>query len=116
MKATSYMIPLVVAAAGWWLLRKRSKEESGSEVLNNASEPLITPERDRIGLLTDKPVSLENIRKGVARGWYKAELLRKNGQPAVYLYGKDANGRNYGDTYPITEETYRALKAGVKSL
>ena len=61
--------------------------------------------------MNDTPVSLENIRKGVERGWYKATLCRVDGKPAIYLYGIDANGNNYGDTYPITENDWQTLKA-----
>ena len=60
--------------------------------------------------MNDAPVSLENIRKGVSRGWYKAILCRVDGQPAIYLYGLDANGNNYGDTYPISENDWQILK------
>ena len=59
----------------------------------------------------DTPVSLDNIRKGVERGWYRAVLVRVNGAPGIYLYGKDTNGNNYGDTYPISEADWQTLKA-----
>ena len=61
--------------------------------------------------MDDKPVSLDNIRKGVARGWYKATLVRRQGKPYIYLYGKNAEGNNYGDIYPISEEDWQTLKA-----
>ena len=61
--------------------------------------------------MQDNPVSLWNIRTGVARGWYKATLVRKNGQPGIYLYGKDADGNNYGDIFPISENDWQTLKA-----
>ena len=60
--------------------------------------------------MSDTPVSIENIRKGVERGWYKAVLCRVNGKPAVFLYGKDADGENYGDYYPISEVDWQTLK------
>ena len=63
------------------------------------------------GLITDQPVTIDNIRKGVERGWYNALLCRVDGQPAIYLYGIDANGNNYGDTYPISEADWQTLKA-----
>lgn len=61
--------------------------------------------------MEDTPVSAENIRKGVARGWYNAVLVRVKGQPAVYLFGKDTNGAEYGDTFPISEEEWQQLKS-----
>ena len=66
--------------------------------------------RDSVNGMNDTPVSLDNIRKGVERGWYRAVLMRVNGQPAIYLYGKDANGNTYGDTYPISEADWQTLK------
>lgn len=60
--------------------------------------------------MNDTPVSIENVRKGVERGWYKAVLMRVNGVPAIYLYGKDTNGNTYGDTYPISESDWQTLK------
>lgn len=61
--------------------------------------------------MSDAPVSIENIRRGVKNGWYKAVLMRKNGQPAIYLYGKSIDGNNYGDIYPISEADWQTLKA-----
>lgn len=61
--------------------------------------------------MSDTPVSLDNIRKGVERGWYKARLTRVNGQPAIYLYGLNTAGQEYGDTYPISENDWQTLKA-----
>ena len=61
--------------------------------------------------MDDTPVSLDNIRKGVSRGWYKARLTRVNGQPAIYLYGLNTAGKEYGDTYPISENDWQTLKA-----
>ena len=60
--------------------------------------------------MEDAPVSLDNIRKGVQRGWYSATLCRVNGTPAIHLYGKDASGNNYGDVFPITEADWQTLK------
>lgn len=61
--------------------------------------------------MSDTPVSAENVRKGVSRGWYKAALTRVNGQPAIYLYGKDTNGLEYGDKFPISETEWQQLKS-----
>lgn len=60
--------------------------------------------------MDDTPVSLDNIRKGVERGWYKARLTRVNGQPAIYLYGLNTAGQEYGDTYPLSENDWQTLK------
>lgn len=69
-----------------------------------------------VGTMQDSPVSLENIRKGVARGWYNAALCTINGKPAVKLSGT-ANGKPYSDYYPVTQATWNALKNdGVKSI
>lgn len=66
----------------------------------------------RIGAMTDTPVSLDNIRKGVARGWYKADaVFYVFGTPSVRLSGKDTTGTMYSDVYPITQATYDALVA-----
>ena len=63
-----------------------------------------------VGAMSDAPVSLENIRKGVARGWYKAQLCTIEGKPAVKLSGI-ANGKLYSDYYPVTQATWSALKS-----
>ncbi len=99
---------LALAGAAWWILKK-DRRASGSDVLDNAEEPLIAPSRDRVGMMTDAPVSLENIRKGIARGWYKAQLCTIDGKPAVKLTGT-ANGKPYSDYYPISEEDYKTLQ------
>ena len=61
--------------------------------------------------MNDTPVSIDNIRRGVANGWYKATLTRVNGKPAVRLYGKDTAGNDYGDVFPISEHDWQTLKA-----
>ena len=61
--------------------------------------------------MQDDPVSLENIRRGVANGWYIAELTRVNGMPAVRLSGKVTNGKQFTDVYPITEADWQTLKS-----
>lgn len=60
--------------------------------------------------MNDKPVSLDNIRMGVARGWYTATLTRVGGKPAIRLFGKDAKGNDYGDVFPISEHDWQTLK------
>lgn len=61
------------------------------------------------GAMTDSPVSLDNIRKGVARGWYQAELTMVDGQRAVRLSGKQTDGTYTTDVYPVTDEVWNAL-------
>lgn len=61
--------------------------------------------------MADTPVSLENIRRGVANGWYKCTLTIVKGQPAVFLSGKTADGKTFSDVYPIAQADYDILKA-----
>ena len=61
--------------------------------------------------MNDTPVSIENVRKGVERGWYKAVLVRVDGAPGIYLYGLAESGKKYGDTFPISEADWQTLKA-----
>ena len=60
--------------------------------------------------MEDMPVSADNIRKGVSRGWYTATLVRVNGVPAVRLSGRSADGDTYTDVFPVTEEDWQTLK------
>lgn len=66
--------------------------------------------KEDVAGMQDKFVTIDNIRRGVQEGWYKAILLRVNGQPAVYLYGRDTAGNQTGDTYPISEADWQTLK------
>lgn len=62
--------------------------------------------------MNDPETSLANIHRGVANGWYTCKLTReKNGKAAVILTGKDANGDDYSDLYPVSENTWQTLKA-----
>lgn len=61
--------------------------------------------------MEDTPVSIENIRRGVANGWYTCVLTRVNDSPAVRLSGKVVNGKQFTDVYPITEADWQTLKA-----
>lgn len=63
------------------------------------------------GAMTDKEVSLENVRMGMARGWYSAELTHVNGKPAVRLSGKRTDGTYSNDIYPVSQSVYEALKS-----
>ena len=60
--------------------------------------------------MRDNPVRLDNIRRGVANGWYKAILVRVGDKPAIHLFGKDAAGNDYGDIFPISEHDWQILK------
>lgn len=65
--------------------------------------------------MTDAAPALENLKRGIANGWYTAELTMVNGQQAVRLSGKLTNGKQYTDVYPVTIEVAQELrKMGVK--
>ena len=64
-----------------------------------------------VGRLSDEPLDLNNILKGVERGWYKAKPAKLSTGYAVYLSGKKADGSFTKDVFPITKETYDALIA-----
>lgn len=66
---------------------------------------------DDISGMEEDPVSIENIRRVVANGWYTCVLTRVNGSAAVRLSGKVVNGKQFTDVYPITEEDWKTLKA-----
>ena len=62
--------------------------------------------------MQDDPVSLNNIRRGVANGWYTCTLTRVDGEPAVRLTGKTVvGGKQYTDVYPISETDWQTLRA-----
>lgn len=63
-----------------------------------------------VGKMSDAPVSLDNLKRGIANGWYQAQLTMVNGQQAVRLSGKLTNGQQYSDVYPITPEVAAELK------
>ena len=60
---------------------------------------------------TDEFVSLKNIRRGIANQWYTATIAIQDGKYLVRLTGKETDGDISDAYYPITEETYNALKA-----
>lgn len=69
------------------------------------------------GSMSDMPVTLANVRMGIQRGWYSAELTAVNGQKAVRLSGKQTDGSYTSDVYPVDEATWQALKQdGVKEV
>lgn len=60
--------------------------------------------------MEDNPVSIENIRRGVANGWYTCVLTRVNNIPAVRLSGRTADGKIYTDVFAVTEGDWQTLK------
>ncbi len=60
--------------------------------------------------MTDNPVQIDNIRRGVANGWYTAQLTRVNGQPAIRLSGTRTDDTQFVDVYPISENDWQTLK------
>ena len=60
--------------------------------------------------MSDSPVSIDNIRRGVANGWYTAQLTRVNGQPAIRLSGTRTDDTQFVDVYPISENDWQTLK------
>lgn len=76
---------------------------------------LIANKQSKVSGMTDATPALENLKRGIANGWYTAELTMVNGQQAVRLSGKLTNGKQYSDVYPITPEVAQELrKMGVK--
>ena len=70
-----------------------------------------------VGSMNDPEVALDNLKRGIANGWYQAELTMVNGQQAVRLSGKLTNGKPYSDVYPITPEVAAELrKMGVPTV
>ena len=68
------------------------------------------PKQADIEGMEDQPVSIDNIRKGVSRGWYQAVLTRIDGKPAIRLTGKSTNGGTYTDVFPITQADFDTLQ------
>lgn len=71
---------------------------------------LIANKQRGVGSMSDAPVALENLKRGIANGWYQAQLTTVGGKPAVRLSGKLINGKQYSDVYPITAEVQAELK------
>lgn len=63
-----------------------------------------------VGKMSDPAVALDNLKRGIANGWYQAQLTTVDGKPAVRLSGKLTNGKQYSDVYPITPEVAAELK------
>lgn len=76
---------------------------------------LIANKQSKVSGMQDAAPALENLKRGIANGWYTAELTMVNGQQAVRLSGKLTNGKQYSDVYPVTTEVAQELrKMGVK--
>lgn len=71
---------------------------------------LIANKQRGAGSMSDAPVALDNLKRGIANGWYTAQLTMVNGRQAVRLSGKLTNGKQYSDVYPITPEVAAELK------
>ena len=61
--------------------------------------------------MSDKPVSIEDIRRGVQNEWYTAKLTYYHGKPAIWLQGKLVTNKTYADIYPISQADWDTLKA-----
>lgn len=81
----------------------------GTVVLLAIAAALLAAKGKGVSGMTDSPVSLENIRRGVKNGWYTATLTKVDGQFAVRLSGKLNNGTTYTDVYPVNENDYYTL-------
>ncbi len=68
------------------------------------------PKESEILGMEDKPVSIDNIRKGVSRGWYTAVLTRVDGKPAIRLSGKATDGQQVVDTFWISQKDFDTLQ------
>lgn len=70
----------------------------------------IANKQNGVGKMDDPAVALDNLKRGIANGWYTAQLTMVNGQQAVRLSGKLINGTHFSDVYPITPEVAAELK------
>ena len=80
----------VAVAIAWKLLKKRSV--SG------------------IGTMSDPMPTLDNLKRGIANGWYTARLTIVDGQQAVELSGKLTDGTFYEYVYTISPEVAKELR------
>lgn len=78
---------------------------------------ILANKQSSIGAMNDAAPTIENLKRGIANGWYKAELVMVNSQQAVRLSGKLTNGKQYSDVYPITPDVASELrKIGVPTV
>ena len=71
---------------------------------------LIANKQRGVGKMSDPEVALDNLKRGIANGWYTAQVTIIDGQQAVRLSGKLINGKQFSDVYPITPEVATELK------
>lgn len=71
---------------------------------------ILANKQSSIGAMYDAAPTIENLKRGIANGWYKAELVMVNGQQAVRLSGNLTDGRFYSDVYPVTPEVASELR------
>lgn len=71
---------------------------------------LIANKQSKVSGMADAAPTLENLKRGIANGWYTAQLTVVNGQQAVRLSGKLTNGQQYSDVYPVTPQVAKELK------
>lgn len=71
---------------------------------------LIANKQSKVSGMDDAAPTLENLKRGIANGWYTAQLTMVNGQQAVRLSGKLTNGKPYSDVYPVTPQVAEELK------
>ena len=71
---------------------------------------LLKKKSPTMGKLSDPEVSLDNILRGVERGWYKARSGKTSMGYVVYLSGTRSDGTYTEDVYPISETTYNELQ------
>lgn len=71
---------------------------------------MIANKQHSVGKMSDPAVALDNLKRGIANGWYQAQLTIVDGQQAVRLTGKLTNGKQFSDVYPITPEVATELK------
>lgn len=71
---------------------------------------MIANKKKGVGKMDDPAVALDNLKRGIANGWYTAQLTMVDGKQAVRLSGKLINGKQFSDVYPITPEVAAELK------
>lgn len=71
---------------------------------------LIANKQSKVSGMDDAAPTLENLKRGIANGWYTAQLTMVNGQQAVRLSGKLTNGKQYSDVYLVTPQVAEELK------
>ena len=62
------------------------------------------------GVPVEYDIDAEDIREGVANGWYTCVLTIKDDMPAVILAGRMTNGEYYEGVYSISPDDWKSLK------